>query len=82
MLCLCSLNSNLSLGRLQCQLLLELGNLVKGRLNVRDAALVAISTCKAFAMGAPSLERVVFCCFSAADKAVYDELLTNPDQQE
>ena len=46
------------------------------------AAREAISACREFAVCSPSLERVIFCCFSAADKVVYDDLLTNPDQHE
>lgn len=49
---------------------------------LHDAARVAVSTSVEFSASDSSLERVIFCCFSAADKAVYDDLLTNPDQHE
>ncbi|HEU4516719.1 MAG TPA: O-acetyl-ADP-ribose deacetylase [Steroidobacteraceae bacterium] len=42
---------------------------------VRPAARVAIATARDFLGGAKKLREVVFCCFSAADLAVYEELL-------
>lgn len=42
---------------------------------IRIAATVAIQAVRALANEESPLERVIFCCFSAADKAVYDEIL-------
>ena len=42
---------------------------------VRPAARIAIATTREFLGGAQKLREVVFCCFSAADLAVYEELL-------
>ena len=42
---------------------------------VRPAARVAIATARGYLAGARKLREVVFCCFSAADLAVYEELL-------
>ena len=40
-----------------------------------DAARIAVTTARAFDSTASSLRDVIFCCFSAADLAVYEELL-------
>jgi O-acetyl-ADP-ribose deacetylase (regulator of RNase III) len=42
---------------------------------IREAARIAVATAREFAAEASSLETILFCCFSAADKAVYDEIL-------
>ena len=42
---------------------------------VRDAAEVAVRTVKEFGLAESSIQKVVFCCFSAADKSVYELLL-------
>jgi O-acetyl-ADP-ribose deacetylase len=42
---------------------------------LRRAARVAIAACREFGGKAKSVREVTFCCFSAADHAVYDELL-------
>jgi O-acetyl-ADP-ribose deacetylase (regulator of RNase III) len=42
---------------------------------VRPAAQVAVATAREFVESAKRLREVVFCCFSAADLAVYEELL-------
>ena len=42
---------------------------------LRAAAQIAIDTARAHADDPGSIERIVFCCFSAADLAVYRELL-------
>lgn len=42
---------------------------------VRPAARIAIATTREFLGSAQKLREVVFCCFSAADFAVYEELL-------
>lgn len=42
---------------------------------VRDAAEVATRTVKEFGLAESSIQKVVFCCFSAADKSVYELLL-------
>ncbi len=44
------------------------------------AARVAIETVQANLPRHPSLTDIVFCCFSAADLAVYEEALRNDDQ--
>ena len=41
---------------------------------IRDAAEIAVREVKAMLADHPDLE-VVFCCFSAGDKAVYESLL-------
>lgn len=40
----------------------------------RDAAEIAVSTCREFLNGGAGME-IIFCCFSEADLAVYAELL-------
>ena len=40
------------------------------------AAAVAVSSVREIISGGPPIDDVVFCCFSAADLAVYDRLLT------
>ena len=42
---------------------------------VRPAASIAIATCRPFILSARKLREVIFCCFSAADLVVYEELL-------
>lgn len=42
---------------------------------MRDAAEVAVRTIKEFGLEESSIQKVVFCCFSAADKSVYELLL-------
>ena len=42
---------------------------------VRPAARIAIDTTRAFIPSAKKLREIIFCCFSAADLAVYEELL-------
>ena len=42
---------------------------------VRPAARIAIATARGFLAGAKKLREVVFCCFSAGDLAIYEELL-------
>ncbi len=42
---------------------------------VRPAARIAVATARGFLGSAKRLREVVFCCFSAADLAVYEELL-------
>lgn len=42
---------------------------------VHEASKVAVSTVKAFLSEGHGLERVVFCCFSAADLAIYEAAL-------
>jgi O-acetyl-ADP-ribose deacetylase (regulator of RNase III) len=42
---------------------------------VRPAARIAVTTAREFVAGAKKLREVIFCCYSAADLAVYDELL-------
>lgn len=42
---------------------------------IRKAAAIAIEAVRAFESEQSLLERAIFCCFSAADKAVYDEIL-------
>jgi O-acetyl-ADP-ribose deacetylase (regulator of RNase III) len=42
---------------------------------VRAAAEIAVTTVRAFVQGSGSLQRVIFCCFSTGDLAVYQELL-------
>ncbi|MCB1785297.1 MAG: O-acetyl-ADP-ribose deacetylase [Gammaproteobacteria bacterium] len=44
---------------------------------VETAARTAVSTVRAAARQSGSVERVVFCCFSAADRAIYDALLSD-----
>ena len=42
---------------------------------VQSAAFVAVDASLAFARSETTINRIIFCCFSASDKAVYDELL-------
>jgi O-acetyl-ADP-ribose deacetylase (regulator of RNase III) len=42
---------------------------------VRPAAKVAVGEARDFAAGAKKVREILFCCFSAADLAVYEELL-------
>jgi O-acetyl-ADP-ribose deacetylase (regulator of RNase III) len=42
---------------------------------VRAAAKIAIATCRQFIQSARKLREIIFCCFSAADLSVYEELL-------
>jgi len=42
---------------------------------LQQAAEVAVRTAREFAKVSSSVQRIIFCCFSAADKAVYDRLL-------
>lgn len=49
---------------------------------LRAAACIAIQTVTDFTRQPTSLQRVIFCCFSVADKSQYDDLLTNPDRHE
>jgi O-acetyl-ADP-ribose deacetylase (regulator of RNase III) len=42
---------------------------------VRPAARIAIDTAREFMAAATRVRNVVFCCFSAADLAIYEELL-------
>lgn len=42
---------------------------------VRPAARIAVATAREFIESAKRLREVVFCCFSAADLAVYEEVL-------
>ena len=42
---------------------------------VRPAALIAVATAREFIEPARRLREVIFCCFSAADLAVYEEVL-------
>ena len=42
---------------------------------VRPAARIAIDTARAFTGSAKRVREVIFCCFSAADLAIYEELL-------
>jgi O-acetyl-ADP-ribose deacetylase (regulator of RNase III) len=42
---------------------------------VRPAARIAIATTRGFVAEARRTREIVFCCFSAADLAVYEELL-------
>ena len=42
---------------------------------VRQAAEIAIQAARDFAAAPSSVQRIVFCCFSATDKAIYDRLL-------
>lgn len=42
---------------------------------VRPAAGIAVATARGFIDAAQRLREVIFCCFSAADLAVYEELL-------
>jgi O-acetyl-ADP-ribose deacetylase (regulator of RNase III) len=44
---------------------------------LREAARIAVQTAKAFTATPSSLKRIVFCCFSPGDKAVYNEVLSN-----
>jgi O-acetyl-ADP-ribose deacetylase (regulator of RNase III) len=44
---------------------------------LREAARIAVAAARGFAVEAFSLERIIFCCFSAGDKSVYDELLAD-----
>jgi O-acetyl-ADP-ribose deacetylase (regulator of RNase III) len=41
----------------------------------REAARIAVTTVRAELTALPSIAEVVFCCFSVADLAIYDELL-------
>jgi len=41
----------------------------------KPAARIAIATSRTFIQSARKLREIVFCCFSAADLAVYEELL-------
>lgn len=43
---------------------------------VRPAARIAVTTCREFGAHATKLREVTFCCFSASDLAVYEELLS------
>jgi len=45
----------------------------------RQAAAIAIQAARDFATAPSSLQRIVFCCFSAADKTIYDRLLNGED---
>lgn len=45
---------------------------------LRAAATIAISVAREVAALPSSLQRIVFCCFSGPDKAVYEELLSRP----
>ncbi len=45
---------------------------------VERAARIAVAEVRRGLAAAPSLERVVFCCFSAEDRAVYERLLEAP----
>jgi len=42
---------------------------------LQSAARIAVDTAREFASQPTSLERIIFCCFSPSDKAVYDEIL-------
>ncbi|HEY5811869.1 MAG TPA: O-acetyl-ADP-ribose deacetylase [Terrimicrobiaceae bacterium] len=42
---------------------------------VKEAASIAIATVTEFVASDPSFEKIVFCCFSARDLAIYRELL-------
>ena len=42
---------------------------------VRQAARIAVTTVREFGNGAKRVREAIFCCFSAADLAVYEELL-------
>lgn len=42
---------------------------------VQSAAFVAVDAALAFARSETTINRIIFCCFSARDKAVYDALL-------
>lgn len=41
----------------------------------REAALIAVATVRAELAALPCIAEVVFCCFGAADLAIYDDLL-------
>lgn len=43
---------------------------------IAQAARIAVATVKACSASAPGLQSVVFCCFSAADLAVYQQALS------
>jgi O-acetyl-ADP-ribose deacetylase (regulator of RNase III) len=42
---------------------------------VRPAARIAVATAREFAASTKRLREIIFCCFSAADLAVYEEVL-------
>lgn len=44
---------------------------------IDQAAAIAVKTTQDFLSQHPEIEHVYFCCFSAADKAVYDKILEN-----
>lgn len=44
---------------------------------IRQAATIAVSTVRKFIQQPSSLQEIIFCCFSLADLAVYNELLAN-----
>jgi O-acetyl-ADP-ribose deacetylase len=46
-----------------------------------EAAQIAVATVRACAPGCAPLSEVVFCCFSAADRAIYQALLAGDDLQ-
>ena len=45
---------------------------------VEAAAAIAVATVRATVSECPGLREVIFCCFSAADLAVYERLLARP----
>lgn len=45
----------------------------------QEAARIAIGTARDFSAAPSSVERIVFCCFSDADLAIYTALLALPD---
>ena len=42
---------------------------------LESAARIAVETAREFSARPSSIERILFCCFSASDKTVYDELI-------
>ena len=42
---------------------------------LRAATSIAVEAARDFSAASSSVERILFCCFSASDKAAYDELL-------
>ncbi len=47
---------------------------------LRMAARIAVCTAREFVNSPSSIERILFCCFTASDRAVYDDILSNHDE--
>lgn len=48
---------------------------------LRQAAAIAIQAARDFATAPSSVQRIVFCCFSATDQAIYDQLLNGSSHE-